>query len=798
MFGLVSFVYGLLFLGSLFVVYFRWFRSGSPNKLASVSSSYECEEPEHYANQEENGREMTVGSKVNGGETFVQKSIEAQQRRNDHLRRSSDRNSKPQNGDDIESSVSRSTESNASEELLDHLNAAAKENEIVSSEGYVGVVLPASETKEVKKHLEKTNELITNVEASVNPLGNNAASESFKTTECVAQVFTGNSNESNNTQETFDINNTFDLGNECLTGPMNAVKNNQIPEIRIQKVPAELNRPISGGSLVELPQESNFSSVECESTIKQQIIPTHSTFDDSNLDVVDECANPLSFEEINPKAKIGGDERFGVVNSDSSRGNVAILNQSQCANAVQTDSQNILDTYDNDVASPDDAINAFSDRLTKCIINAILQDTHLLFSQSGDEDGEKHGKELILKFSDLLAASIVKSVFDFSKENQEHIAEQDEHDQLSANVPDVTNECKTSEHNIHDVLVETSPTNEDEMFGTDEANDVCNNLHEYAKRLSIKILNDVLETNRESSFGLSKNAYASKLAKHLLSTALSDANSHIGNNNSDSVDLFVTEIVGNAIETAISRITMETCNANEEHNEVNSVISEHYGEHVAVHQHVESHSRIHVGVGEVHEHLEACANNNASLNNHLGHEHGETEPESSISERQPGRKNNEMELEIPNFSKSQSVPEQSGKLQSKCLSEEDLEELDNGDFSNEEAQDDSLKLFQNSCNDNKPVMSASCLQTPKDKKEFWRKSLIDDLDNDFDFEEIETSETSHSSLSSSPSKSGNFDDLMAERNADVDAEGVEASENVKAQPSIVKPAEARRSRLRSG
>jgi hypothetical protein len=829
MIGLLSFGSGLLFIGSLFVVYFRWFRSGSPDKLTNVSSSCESEAPEHYGKQQHsNNKKTNLEAKANGGKAFGHKNEGAQliqneeTEGNENLRhRLSAKKSTSQNGQDPEGETeANSTESNASDELLNDSVGTRKENEIACEKDNLGDILPACETKEVKKQESeikiKTNTL--NVEVSDKTPGNSSISETFEntegnkeTTQIVEQkIVQENKADSvkyiNNTQEEANVNNAIDSVNEPLIGQSNALEKATRQEILVEEPLAKVSEAVSSElAAVEVQEESSFS-LEGRESIKEQRNITGDLSNDLNLEVIaNECTKPLGVDEISDSQdKNACDEHFVVDHAaieesdDSVRENAEILDENQHVNFMPSD-----DISDPHEVSPDNVIEIFSDRLSKCIIDAVLQDTHLLYSQSEDDSDENHNKELILKFSDLLAESIVRSVIDYTKVSQDHISEHDEHDCLSPNVADVTD--KTNENINQAVPDEPSPTNEEEIFSADEANDdsCANNLHDYAQRLSQQILCDVLDLNGYSTRSTSTDAYASKLTKSVLSNAINGVKSLIGDNNSladsdlgieNALDLFIAEIVGNAVECAISRVGRETRRDMEECNGIEGDIQEQWGEHGD--DHVENHMDrdVHLGmynghdIGEHSEDFEDSVGNNIGIEGHLGIYNGEIDTPAEHIDHEPGR---------VNCSNTQLV-QQNGKLQSKWLSEDDLDELYDDDLSDEEAAapHESSNSVQNSNDNNKPATSANHLTTTNAEKQFWRKSLIDDLDDELNFDD--EIETPRSSLSSSPAKSGNFEDLMVDGSGESDDEVLDTSTNVKVEAPIVKATDSSRSRLRSG
>ncbi len=828
MFGLLSFGSGLLFIGSLFVVYFRWFRSGSPDKLTNVSSSADSEAPEHYGKKGSSDKKTNLGAKSNGGEAFGHKNEGAQLIQNEgnegseNVRhRSSANKSESQNGQDAERE--NLTTRNASNELLHNGVKTEEENEVTCEKDNLGEILQACETKEVKQQ-EPETEIKTNtcnVEISDKAPGDSTVSETYETaqdneetTQNIEQKFVeepepDSLKDIDNTQEEANINNAIDSANEPLTGEANSLQKANIQEVSVEEPLVKVSEAISSEAAVELQEESS-SSLGGRELIKEQAEQRNITGDlssDLNLEVVaNEPVKPPGVQEISKsQAENGSVEPFvedngAIEDNEGSIGeNEEIIDNNENANFMPSNDQNISDS-DADEVGPDNVIEKFSKRLSKCIIDAVLQDTQLLFSQSEDENDENCNRESILKFSDMLAESIVRSVVEYTNISQDHISEHDEHDRLSPSVADVQD--KTNENINRDIPDEPSPTNEEEIFSADEANDDnCPvNLHEYAKRLSQQILSDVLDLNGVSTKRSSTDAYASKLTKSVLSNAINGAKSQIGDSSSladsdlgveSAFDLFIAEIVGNAIESAVSRIGRESCRDTEEQNGIEDDLREQQGavsrigrelcrdteEQNGIEGDLQEQQGEH-GEGHVENHMDG-EGQLETFNEKIGTpDHGENEPVNGLNTK---------------------PVQQNGKFQSKWLSEDDLDELYPDDFSDEDDvdPDESSKLVQSSKDDNKPVTSANHLTTPNDEKQFWRKSLIDDLDDDeLDFDDIETP---RSSLSSSPAKPANFEDLMVDGSEESDDEVLEeTSTNVKVQAPISKATDSSRSRLRSG
>ena len=824
MFELLSFSSVLLFFGGLFVVYFRWFRSGSPDKLTSVSSSGESDAPEQYGRNEKNSEKTNLGADTNGGEPFGHKNEGAQaiqSEANENLRhRSSANNSKSQTVHDAEGETTAVVQRNAPTILTSSFETES-EIETASEKDNLGDVLPLCVTKEVKKQ-EPEIKTITAASDFVlipdqNTTRKNATPEALESTQTIEeetqvaeQTFVqehepDSIKDVDNTQEDANINNAVDSVNEPLS---NVVQKVIREDILLKEPIVNANEVVLSEAAVESQDESSFSSEGRESIKRQQNI-TGDLSVNNNLGVnTNEAAKPQSVEEIsNSHAENTSRQSFvedvAAIegHDDSVRENMEAVDENENANLMPSSDLDIIDPLVNEVG-PDNVIDQFSDRLSKCIMDAVRHDTLLLYSQSEDEGDENRNKQSVLKFSDVLAESIIRSVLDLAKVNQDHISEHDEHDHLSSNVADIRD--KTNE-NIS--RYEPSPTNEEELFSADEANDdtCANNLYEYAKTLSQEILNDALDLNGISSCRSSTNTYASQLTKSVLSNAINGAKSMTADSNSlpdsdfgaeNALDLFIAEVVGNAIESAFSRIRKES----HEHTEVeyNRIKGEPHGQHseddaenhIDREGHLERYNRENTG-----EHRESFEDNVGNNEEHLGDD-GHVGGEGYLGMLNgeidiPGKKSDhdKREPEILEHSNAQQV-QQNGKLQSKWLSEDDLDELYDDNSSDEEADNS---------NDEEPVISANNLTVPNDEKQTWRKSLIQDLDEEFDFED--EIETPRSSGSSSPNKSGNFEDIMNDGSADSgddDDDVLEVSNNVKAQPPIVKPTDSSRSRLRSG
>ena len=824
MFGLLSLSSGLLFICSLFVVYFRWFRSGSPDKLTNVASSGESEAPEQFGNNgKQESSDKNLGVK-NGEEAFGQKNEGAQlihneeDEGNENLRhRLFAKKLKPQ--DTEGEAKANSTTSNTSNNLQDNSVEEIQETETPCTKDVnLGESLQACEAKEVKQRENETeikpNTL--NVAVSDKAPGNSTVRTIFdriqdegEAEENIEQRFTQEHDpdsliEVDNTQEEAKINNAIDTVNEPLTGDSNTLQNAKKQDVLVQEPQINISQANSSESAVELQEESSFSSDGRESFKGQQNIAGDLS-NDLNLEVIaDECRQPLGVVKINyPPAQNENVEHFVVDNidiekcHDSVEENEEIIDDNENVNFMPNEENEILDPDVPDVR-PDNVVEKFSKRLSKCIIDAVLQDTQLLFSQSEEDNDEHQNKESILKFSDILAESIVKSVIEYSKVSQDQICEHDEHDRLSPNVADVRN--KPNESINLDVPDESSPTNEEEIFSGDEVNDdtCAGNLHEYAQKLSQQIVCDVLDFAGDSTKRSSTDAYASKLTKSVLSNAINGAKIRIGDTNSladsdlgvdGALDLFIVEIVGNAVESAISRIGMETCRDTEEHNEMESDLLEQDDE--LGEDRMDRGGQLGRFNGQDVE--EYGGKNEDTVRSKSGHL-GTCNEEINTKDGRTAHDENEPDL-------SKQPLQKNGKLQSKWLNEDDLDELYNDDLSDEEgsAAAASSKSVLNSKNDNQDVTSANHLTTPDDKKEFWRKSLIDDLDNDLDnlgFDEIETP---RSSLSSSPSKPSNLEDVMVDGSGeDSDDEVLETSKSAKTQAPISKTTDSSRSRLRSG
>ena len=822
MFELLSFGSVLLFFGGLFVVYFRWFRSGSPDKLTNVSSSVEGDAPEQYHGQHKKNSEKTnLGADTNGGEPLGHKNECAQAIQsevNENLRHRSSAKNSSQNlqHTEEEAATVATVQRNVPSILTSSLETQSENDKTENEKDYLGDVLPPYETKKVKiqeSEIKTTAACDTILVSDENTTGD--ALKSTQDIEQEAQVLEqtfvqqhepDNIKEVDNTQEDANINNAID----SVNGPLSDVVQKVVREdILLEEPIVNVSEAVSSeAAVLDLQEESSFTS-EGRESIKGQENITGDLSVDNNVEVnANEAGNPQGIEEVsNSHVENSGNEPFiadvvpTIEDHDDSVGeNVEIVDENENAYLMPSNDLNIADFLVNEVDAHN-VINEFSDRLSKCIMDAVRQDTVLLYSQSEDEGEENQNKQSVLKFSDALAKSIVKCVLDYAKVSQDHILEHDEHDHLSPNVTDVRDKASESNNRY-----EPSPTNEEELFSADEANnDTCaNNLHEYAKTLSQEILNDALDLSAVSSCISTTNAYASQLTKSVLSNAINGAKSLIADSNSlpdsdfgaeSALDLFVAEIVGNAIESAFSRIGKESHNdADEECNGIEGDLQGPHGEHSDdVHDHMDREGQLGrcngENIGERGELFEDNAGNNEG---HFGNDdHMDNGEYLEIHNGEidiPAEKSNHDENEPEKLDESNAqVMEQNGKLQSKWLNEDDLDELYDDNLSDEET--DNLR-------DDQPLNGANNFTTPNDDKQTWRKSLIQDLDEEFDSED--DIDTPRSSASSSPNKSGNFEDLINDGSVDGDDDVLEVSDNVKAQPPVIKTTDSSRSRLRSG
>ena len=321
--------------------------------------------------------------------------------------------------------------------------------------------------------------------------------------EIVEDDVSDSSNVDDNTQEEANINKANDsLINESSSREPNVlqkiVKHDVIVEneVRVSEV-------VPSEAAVEVEEESGFEWRE-DALIKEQYnVAGVLSKDNLNSEVVvNDSVQPQGVETINNSVLENVQPIDTSVSDNAEVENIAkweaddpvqisVLAVEE-SNSIEEDIAEMEDENESANSVPsedvepvmDNVIEKFSDRLSKCIMDTVLQDTQLLYSQSEDGHDEMPSKESIMKFSDILAESIIRSVVDYSKVSQGHIAEQEEHDNLSPNVADVSN--KSNENVNQEITYESSPPNEEDIFSADEANDdnCCKNLHEYAKRLS--------------------------------------------------------------------------------------------------------------------------------------------------------------------------------------------------------------------------------------------------------------------------------------------------------------------------
>ena len=239
-----------------------------------------------------------------------------------------------------------------------------------------------------------------------------------------------------------------------------------------------------------------------------------------------------------------------------------------------------------------------------------------------------------------------------------------------------------------------------------------------------KILSDVLDLhNQNEGSRSSTEVYVSKLTESVLSNAINGAKSCITDSPSlpdsdmgveSALDLFISEIVGNAVENALSRIASESHGNNEEQivnqedfggeeeldmgecskdykedfegNHMDAVgIKNDSGERSMDQHDVEDQQK---DMGEHSEGVEEHVGNHMDRGN-LGANSGDIDTSSNDTDCK------QSEASPENGANTQPI-QQNGKLQSKWLSEDDLDELYDDDLSDEEDRphEESSKILQ--------------------------------------------------------------------------------------------------------
>ncbi|XP_028402873.1 POTE ankyrin domain family member J-like isoform X2 [Dendronephthya gigantea] len=793
-------------------------RSGSPDKLAKVSSSSESDAPE--SRREQYGKQVSDKNKTN---------IEGKRNETNSLGHKNEGGQGLQSDESEENVTLRhrvsarkgESEGETKVNLLssESVNKAVEsENENkAASKNNLSEALSASRSRELDKQGSETdiNTKTNNVEIldksperkSIAGTNESAINCKQKPGEFVEEdQIQGPASDGvkfgDNRQDDDDeanINKASDvLLNESLISESKPLQKAKRLDVVVKEPALQVKEVIPSESAVEFQAEN-------ENSLAGRELIAGEFCDDLHSDVIAiDSSQPSGTEVIDHS----GDEEAIVEEIRAVNDGIKHINLSSeesveinHVNEVSHNEESILDPHVNDV-NTENVIEEFSHRLSKCIMDAVLQDAQLLFNQSEDEGDESRNRESILKFSDILSESIIRSVLDYSKVGEVHIPEHDEPDRMSPSVAEINTNEKTS----HDVPYGSSPTNEEEVYSGDEANDesCSSNLHEYAKALSQQILTEVLDMNGDRSQREMTDVYTSKLTKSVLSNAINGAKSHIVESQSltdsdvgmdnEAIDFYIAEIVGNAVESAMSRIAEETSKNAMQQNGIE-------GDHDSIQG----------------EYSECHVENNIVTEDHLGtcrdqdvREHNEDSGGYVVKTEGPSRglQNGKVDTPGVNIDHCQNkagianglgnqVVQQNGKLQSKWLSEDDLDELYNEDLSDEdETAGASTDTDQNTSGDVEPVTSANNLTTPNNEKQFWRKSLIEDLDDDMDFEEIETP---RSSSSSSPTKSANLEDFVVDGSAESEDDEVleTSSNNVKVQKPIANVTESSRSRLRS-
>ena len=399
---------------------------------------------------------------------------------------------------------------------------------------------------------------------------------------------------------------------------------------------------------------------------------------------------------------------------------------------VGTSSCASSDSYANEKGIDSAIAKKFSGKLSESVLDAVRQDTQLLNGRSEHEDLDNSSEKALLKFSSILADSIVKTVLDFSKISRAHVDESDKNSDLIRNGLYPHDSIDDSAEDV--VPCESNAI--EETFARDTIEKASHeSLNEYAKTLSEQILNSAYELNGYCSEPVQcslTEIYVAKLTKTILSDAidgakccmlkrdpLPESNLAIEEN---LLDMFIDKIVEDILKDAISKVVVR--------DEVEQTKDE--GGREGIQNHVDE---------------ENCSSQDVGKSSEI--------------------KNN-------------------GKLQSKWLSEDDLDELYDDDLSDEGDQNP-----ENTPNG----LGSSDAQTKKTQAVFWRKSLIQDLDEEMGFEEFENQLSSSPSSQAKPTNG----ELSDDASADEELETQESSRAAKAptNSSQTTSSTSGRTRLRS-
>lgn len=378
----------------------------------------------------------------------------------------------------------------------------------------------------------------------------------------------------------------------------------------------------------------------------------------------------------------------------------------------------LSDSYANEKGIDSAIAEKFSGKLSKSVLDAVCQDTQLLSGRSEHGDLDNSSEKAFSEFSSILADSIVKTVLDFAKINQAHVDESDNNSDLITNGVYPHDGIDDS---AEDVVPHESNATEENFASETVDKALHESLNEYAKKLSEQILNSAYELNGYCSEPVQcslTEIYVAKLTKTILSDAIDGAKCcTLKRNSLPESNLAIEE---NLVDMFIDKIVEDI---------LKDAISK-------------------VVVGDEIEQTE---------------DEGEQEGIQNADEENSTSQDVGKSSEIRN----------NGKLQSKWLSEDDLDELYDDDLSDEGDQN----------TENTPNTS-------------WRKSLIQDLGDEMEFEEFE------SQLSSSPSSEikPTNGELSDDASSDEELETQESSRVAKA-PAIFSQTTSPtsgRTRLRSG
>ena len=732
----------LLLCASLFYFFFPRSSGGTPEKLSANNGESEKYLATELNDEGEVNENVEATSNAQHSSQLPQdgQDISTQDKSEEHERlrcRASERKSDKEDernvkGCDDNSDRSCGNENGSAENELDSENSNVKSRHNVAQSPEI---VPAESTVEPGKEKEAVG---INKSEAINKPNNDEASDSLQT----------NSSKKHNT-----FNSIGDYQKEELTKVAEIALSEAVDEYKEEEGILDENSSINnacnindGGLLSkelsiagaenieksEVVKDEISSLLESEPSIESKedfVLPTGQAVKDDPLIVSttnrssDETSIDFNILEDNtePSSKT---KNSCPVNEPVSRQEEVEekfpMGTSNCA---------LSDTYANEKGIDSAIAKKFSGKLSKSVLDAVRQDAQLLNGRSEHGDLDNSSEKVLLKFSSILADSIVKTVLDFSKINQAHVDESDKNSDLNRNGVYPLDGIDDSAEDV--VPCESNAT--EETFARETVEKASQeSLNEYAKKLSEQILNSAYELNGYCSEPVQcslTEIYVATLTKTILSDAIDGAKFSMLKRDSlpesnlaieeNLLDMFIDKIVEDILKDAISKVV----------------------------------------VGDEMEQTEDEGEQEGIQN------HADEENSSSQDVRKSKIKNN-------------------GKLQSKWLSEDDLDELYEDDLSDEGDQN-----TENTPND----LSSSDAQTKETAS--WRKSLIQDLDEEMGFEEFESQLSSSPSSQTKPTNG----ELSDDASADEELETQESSRAVKAPTNSSQTtfSTAGRTRLRS-